>query len=168
MPRTLSVFAAPILTTLILALGTTWAWSTHVSESGMYRLAVPLLGYLLSIGMGVVVHLLFGRMVMYRAERDQAVTEVEERKAAQRALRVAESRYHRVFDSATDGLLVLGDDGLIQEANSRACYMSGYEAGELVGRSLGEIFNSGVGIEILDDFLRQVRSFGAAQLEATV
>jgi PAS domain S-box-containing protein len=158
-PKTLAVFAVPIVTTLILGLLTTWAW----------RAQTPLLGYFLSTCVGVLVYLLYSRMAMFRTMRDQALSEVQEREAAQRALREAETRYHGVFDSATDGLLVLDEAGRILEANPQTCYMSGYEAGGLTGRSMRELFRADRrGIGVLDDFLRQVKSFGAAGLEATI
>jgi len=141
----------------------------RASVSKAATLTTPLLGYFLSLCVGLLVHLLYRRMTMYRAARDQALTEVEQRKAAQRALRDAETRYHGVFDSATDGLLVLDDAGQIMEANPQACDMSGHEAGGLAGRSMQVLFdNDRRGIGVLDDFLRQVKSFGAARLEAAV
>ena len=131
----------------------------------MANISIPLLGFFLAAGMGLLIHLLSQRMALYRAARDQALQEVAQRQKAQSALYESEARYHGVFDSATDGLLVLNDRFRILEANPTACAMYGYEAGCLAGMSLRDLFDA-EHLQVFQDFVRQVREFGSARLES--
>lgn len=77
----------------------TWRLTIRPKQ-GMYatagwleRYSIPLLGYFLALAMALLVHLLASRMALYRAARDQALTEVAERVRAQKALDQAISRY---------------------------------------------------------------------------
>ncbi|MCP4600449.1 MAG: hypothetical protein GY847_07945 [Proteobacteria bacterium] len=57
------------------------------------NLSVPLLGFVLSVGLGVLVFLLSQRMDLFRSARDNALNEVEERHKAEAALKVSNQRY---------------------------------------------------------------------------
>ncbi len=57
------------------------------------NIAVPLLGFVLSVGLSVLVFLLSLRMDLYRSARDKALSEVEERHKAEAALKVSHSRH---------------------------------------------------------------------------
>jgi PAS domain S-box-containing protein len=83
-------------------------------------LSVPVFGFVLSIGVGLLVHLL-----MLRMER----------------LRVSEARYRGVFDSATEGLLVLAVDGraTIRDANPAAGRLFGFTPDDLIGKPFGDL-----------------------------
>ncbi len=108
-----------------------------VAEAGwLSSIPIPILGFLASFGLSTLVHQLMRRAEQYRRARDKAVAEVAEREKAEAALRESEARYRNVFQSATDGLLVVDDDDRIVEANAAACQMHGWEPGELDGKSL--------------------------------
>jgi len=101
------------------------SWSASLPIAG--------LGLGLSVGLSVLAWLLLLRMGALNEARDEALREIQERQRAEDALRSSESRYHRVFDSATDGLIVLGTDGSIVEVNAAASEMLGVEATHLQG-----------------------------------
>ncbi len=100
---------------------------------------VLVLGLLLSAGMAGLVNLLARRMEMYRKAHDQAKEELAVRKRTEEALRVSEERYRSVFSSATDGLLLIGDNDRIEQANPAACRMHGWEPGALDGTMITEL-----------------------------
>jgi PAS domain S-box-containing protein len=100
---------------------TSTANNGHIS-----RLSVPMLGLVLSVGMGLLVHLLLLRIAAYRVAHNQALNEIAERQAS-------EARYFSVFNSATDGLVVLDAEGYVGEANAAADAMYGHPQGHLVG-----------------------------------
>ena len=52
---------------------------------------------------------------------------------AEAALSEAEARYRSVFDATTDGLLVLDERGIVQEANPAAVRMIGFPSAKLAG-----------------------------------
>ena len=101
--------------------------------TGLGSAPVLVLGLLLSAGLAGVVNLLAQRMNLFREAHDQALKEIAERKRVEEALRASEERYRSVFASATDGLLLIGDDDRIAQANPAACTMHGWEPGELDG-----------------------------------
>lgn len=96
-------------------------------------LPILVLGLVLSLGFAALTRALARRMIQIRRSRDRALTEIAERKKAEDALRASEARYRGVFASTTDGLLVIGDDDRIVEANPAACEMHGREPGALDG-----------------------------------
>jgi PAS domain S-box-containing protein len=103
------------------------------------RVAMPLLGLLLSFGLACLVYLLGRRIDLYRGARDTALREIEQRHRAQEALRVSEARYRDVFSAASDGLLVLAADGRVIDANPAAGRMYGVAPGALLDSRLGEL-----------------------------
>ena len=46
--------------------------------------------------------------------------------------------YRQVFEASPDGLLLVGRDGHIAQANGRACTLFGYAPGELNGQAIGQ------------------------------
>ena len=82
---------------------------------------VPALGLALSVGIGILAHLL-----QVRADRS----------------RVSEARYRGVFEAATDSLLVLARDGTILDANRATCWMLEREPCDLVGHQLSDLLTS--------------------------
>ncbi len=56
------------------------------------------------------------------------------------ALRVSESRYRRLFETARDGILLLdADTGRIEDVNPQLVDMLGYSQAEWLGKKLGEV-----------------------------
>jgi len=126
---------------------------------------LPLFGLLLSLGISLLVHQLAKRMVLYRAARDRALSEVVERENTQAALRASEARYRSVFDSATDGLLVLDRQGAIVEANRAVCIMHGHEPGGLRGKPVRTLF-SPANRHFYAEVVRHIEHPGAFRFEA--
>jgi len=134
--RQLLIRAVPAGVFLALSLLTLWAWRQQPAGAG---LAVPVIGVLFSAGLGGLIHQLFLRMELYRVARDQALQEVQKKEQARAAMRESEARYLSVFDSATEGLLLLDGQGRIVEANPSACAMHGYEQKGLQGRPMEDL-----------------------------
>jgi len=126
---------------------------------------IPLFGLLLSVGLSLLTHLLSHRMEAARVARDQALREIERRERAQRALRTSEARYHSVFESATDGLVVLDGDDRVVEANPAAAAMHGWELDGFVGRSYQEFIAPGHK-HLYREFKRQLAEFGSVRLDS--
>ncbi len=55
-------------------------------------------------------------------------------RSAEKALRNSESRLRTIFESAADGFITVGEDGVIESANAAVEAMFGHASGELVGR----------------------------------
>jgi PAS domain S-box-containing protein len=134
-------------------------------SSNSASLLVLLLGGLLSTSLAYLVFLLTNRMELYRQEHNRALLEISEREKAQQALRISEARYRSVFDSATDGMLVLDETGLIIEANPAASSMHGYSSGTLVNRSIKELIGPDHQ-HLHEEFQRQLKNFGSARLDS--
>jgi PAS domain S-box-containing protein len=104
---------------------------------------VPFLGFFLSAGLALLAYLLLRRMDMYREARDEALREIAERRRTQEALDASRSLYGSVFESATDGLIIIDSNDTIVEANPAACRMHGFGPGELTGRPVRELMAEG-------------------------
>jgi len=66
--------------------------------------------------------------------------EISERKRAEDSLRISEVRYRRLFETASDGLLLIDPlSGRITDANPCITRLSGYPQDQIVGRQLWEI-----------------------------
>ncbi len=115
--------------------------ATAATEFG--SIPVLVLGLILSAGLAALVNLLARRMEMYRKAHDQAMEELAVRKRTEEALRVSEERYRSVFSSATDGLLLIGEDDRILQANPAACRMHGWEPDALDGTEITELITPG-------------------------
>jgi diguanylate cyclase (GGDEF)-like protein/PAS domain S-box-containing protein len=60
--------------------------------------------------------------------------------ATQKALRISESRYRRLFEAAQDGILLLNaDTAQIEDVNPYLIHMLGYSHGEFLGKKLWEV-----------------------------
>jgi len=61
------------------------------------------------------------------------IWDISDRKAAEDALRVSESRFSNAFDTAPQGMALVGLDGRWLEVNDALCRMLGYGRSELLG-----------------------------------
>ncbi|TXT40229.1 MAG: PAS/PAC sensor-containing diguanylate cyclase/phosphodiesterase, partial [Comamonadaceae bacterium] len=60
--------------------------------------------------------------------------------ATQKALRISESRYRRLFEAAQDGILLLNaHTAQIEDVNPYLVNMLGYSHGEFLGKKLWEV-----------------------------
>jgi PAS domain S-box-containing protein len=61
------------------------------------------------------------------------IRQIDQRKKAQADLAIGEARYRTLFESAPDGVFIVGRDSRIQDCNAMFCKMSGFTKEELVG-----------------------------------
>ena len=88
--------------------------------------------------------LLNARRIYREGNRTQmvllAIEDISERKRAEEALQVSETRYRRLFEAAPDGILLLNfDTGQIIDANPFVADLLGCSREEVVGKKLWEI-----------------------------
>lgn len=93
--------------------------------------------------------------------------EAAEYEDARLALEAAEARYRGVYSAVSDGLLILDEEGLIQEANPVACAMFALPLGELHARPIRELCAPGHE-HTLGEILRQLQVQDAARVDTTV
>ncbi len=86
---------------------------------------------------------LIGRTIPYDGEmrRITAVRDISDRKAAEAALRDSEERYRRIFEAATDGLLVFDSEGLLVDFNPAGDHMFGLRQREPGTTTLDELLD---------------------------
>jgi PAS domain S-box-containing protein len=65
--------------------------------------------------------------------------DITELKRADAALKVSETRYRRLFETAQDGILILAESGVITDVNPYLLEMLGYSKTQLLGRDLCDI-----------------------------
>ena len=162
--RQLFIRIAPVSIFLVLTALTFWVWQQSAGTHERADLYVPVLGVLFSFGLSGLIYLLSRQVEMYREARDQAVLEVQKTEQTQAALLESEARFRSVFDSASEGLLVLDEDGCLAEANPAACRMHGYEQKGLLGKALRDLLAPGHG-HLLENFYRQIETDGSAHVE---
>ena len=75
-------------------------------------------------------------------EKERAMTRVLEEKVAERTaqLSAARQRLENIITYLGEALLMLDPKGVISQVNPAACSMLGYAAGDLVGMSIGDVF----------------------------
>lgn len=129
--------------------------------------AVPvfLLGLVLSLVLTGLFHLLQVRAQLFREARDRVVSEMSAREAAQEALTASEARYRSVFDSATDGLVIVNREGVILEANVAACAMHGRPPDSLHGVPFSSLLHRDHH-QRWDDLVHQLEEVGASRIDA--
>jgi PAS domain S-box-containing protein len=68
---------------------------------------------------------------------------MEEDARVRESLAEAEARQRTVLETAPDGIVVIGSDGVIESANPAVSVLFGWEPGELVGRPIEMLMTSG-------------------------
>ena len=66
-------------------------------------------------------------------------SDITKRKQAEKALRQSETHYRTMFDSAPEGVWMIGPDRRTTEVNQRMCDLVGYDREELLGRNPVEL-----------------------------
>jgi PAS domain S-box-containing protein len=61
------------------------------------------------------------------------ITDITERKRAERELRTSEARFRTFVDHATDAFMLFGEDKTVVDVNRQACQALGYTREELIG-----------------------------------
>jgi PAS domain S-box-containing protein len=87
-------------------------------------------------------------------EKERQMNQVLEEKVAQRTLELHRAKRYleNILKHMGEALLVLSPDGLIREVNPAAVQMLGYAEGELIGMSIGDVFEE-EGEEQADAFM---------------
>ncbi len=116
-----------------------------------------------ALALGLIVWLLLRRRTLERLVLEEAA----EYEDARRALEAAEARYRGVYSAVSDGLLILDEEGLIQEANPVACAMFALPLGELHARPLQELCGQGHE-NTLPEIQRQLRDGDAARVDISI
>lgn len=85
--------------------------------------------------------------------------DITARKLMEDALRKSEQRYHCLFESSLDPIVLLCRDGRVRDVNPAALGMFGYTRGEAAGMFIGEIF---VSADEYRDIRDQLRTYAVA------
>jgi len=85
-----------------------------------------------------------------------AARSYSEGRAALRRLQDLSKRQEAIFDSATDGMVVLNPSGSIESLNPAAAEMYGYEPAELIRRDIGTLFEIAPDRGRIETFLKRL------------
>jgi PAS domain S-box-containing protein len=66
------------------------------------------------------------------------VEDITERLRAEEALRKSESNFRRLFDQASDGILINDVDGRYTDVNAAGCQMLGFAREEIIGKTIAD------------------------------
>lgn len=72
---------------------------------------------------------------------DGAIIDITERKAAEEALQQSRDHFLMLMNEASDAVVLLAHDGIIKQVNATFCKMTGYDADELLGKSMVDLVN---------------------------
>jgi PAS domain S-box-containing protein len=73
--------------------------------------------------------------VLYRLAQ---VKDITEQLSADEVLRKSEANFRRLFDQASDGIVISDIDGRFRDANAAACQMLGYSHDEIIGKTAAD------------------------------
>jgi len=79
--------------------------------------------------------------------------DISDRAAREVALRESEIRYRSIFESTTDAVLVFDRDGIIVEANPKACRMYGFEPTEFIGVPANRVISAKTGRRLTSKYM---------------
>ncbi len=88
--------------------------------------------------------------------------DVSERKAAERALKLSEERYRKLFDSISDFIYTHDLQGRFLTINRTACQALGYEPGEIVGKPVSDLMAPELRQAFHDRYLPDILAQGEA------
>lgn len=89
--------------------------------------------------------------------------DINERKAAEAALRRSEEQLRALFDYASDAIFIADDRGVYQAVNDAACVLSGYSRDQLLGKTIYDLTPPGDYTRLAED--RQRLLAGQSQIE---
>jgi PAS domain S-box-containing protein len=94
-----------------------------------------------------------------RANANQLLRrQIEEREAAERSLRLSESKLNSIFESAPEGIVVIDTQGTITQANVAADSMFGFAPGQLLGHNVGVLMADGQRAQHAQDVATYLRT----------
>jgi len=102
-----------------------------------------------------------GRQLLYSIVHD-----VTDQKRAEQAVRESEIRYRTLFDTASDGIMVLDPSGQILSANRVHCERLGYSEEELIGQTPA-LFDLPEDVPLVANRMQMVVEQGQVIFEAT-
>jgi PAS domain S-box-containing protein len=69
------------------------------------------------------------------------LADITEHKRTEAALRQSERRYRELLEAMNEGFRMVDERGIATYANAKLCSMLGYEANEIIGRSVGDFLD---------------------------
>jgi len=113
--------------------------------------------------MNIIGHCIIPFVVMFLIA--VLIISIAARKQTEKALGRSEEKYHNIFSSVTDTLLIFDYDGNIVEANPQACEMYGYSYEEIIGLSGKDIVHHDR-FPVFEKFKKDVQETGEFYAES--
>ncbi len=147
--RVPSVFSHALIISIIphvttqahMAFGSSMLFDNHFNIAHFLKIMAYLVPF---------VGLVLDHITTYRtAEKavDRLTTEVAERREFEKALAESEARSRAIVNTAVSGILVIDEEGLIEEFNQGAEAIFGYQAQEIIGRNVTQLMSADIGRE---------------------
>ena len=170
----IALLASGIIPVLIAAIALSHRWVLGVLASivaiGMVELVViPMPPGLATTGFGMIlVVLVSGVLVLVLRRHQDELSRIRLRTthANEHAARRSERHYRTLFETVTDGILLVNRDGRVIEANNAACRQLGYTREELLGISLTQLVPPEA-LEHLAEVQREVAARGFVRVDAS-
>jgi two-component system, NtrC family, sensor kinase len=102
------------------------------------------------------------------ARTSQMRHELDERRKVEAALRISESEFAAIFETASDGIVIINEDAVIVRCNSAVRQMTGLSAEQLTGASFASLLGNVAGRpcdEAFREFLERVAGNSAQEFE---